>query len=204
MLGEPVPIPSPPRVIRVFISSTFRDMQAERDELAKRVFPQLRKLCERRGVTWGEIDLRWGVTDEQRAEGGVLPVCLAEIHRCRPYFIGLLGDRYGWVPDEVPPRYAGRSRGWLNCAATRSPSWRSACFTTRRPPNTPSSIFAILLTSILYRCSGSPTPEEIQVLGVEESARRAQERKDKLASLKGRNRNSHGERFGRREWWVQA
>ena len=30
------------RVIRVFISSTFRDMQAERDELAKRIFPQLR------------------------------------------------------------------------------------------------------------------------------------------------------------------
>ena len=35
-----------PRAVRVFISSTFRDMQAERDELVKRVFPQLRKLCE--------------------------------------------------------------------------------------------------------------------------------------------------------------
>jgi phage terminase small subunit len=36
------------RQIRVFISSTFRDMQADRDELVKRVFPQLRKLCEER------------------------------------------------------------------------------------------------------------------------------------------------------------
>ena len=104
MLGEPAPIPSPPqRVIRVFISSTFRDMQAYRDQLAKRISPQLRKLCESRGVTWGEVDLHWGVTDEQKAEGKVLPICLAEIRRCRPYLIGLLGERYGWLPDEVPP-----------------------------------------------------------------------------------------------------
>lgn len=68
-------------VIRVFVSSTFRDMQAERDELVKYAFPQLRKLCEQRGVTWGEVDLRWGITDEQRAEGQVLPLCLQEIHR---------------------------------------------------------------------------------------------------------------------------
>ncbi len=33
-----------PRVIRVFVSSTFRDMQEEWDILIKRIFPQLRKL----------------------------------------------------------------------------------------------------------------------------------------------------------------
>jgi tetratricopeptide (TPR) repeat protein len=93
------------RVIRIFVSSTFGDMKEERDELVKRVFPRLRKLCEQRGVTWGEVDLRWGITDEAKAEGKVLPLCLAEIHRCRPYFIGLLGERYGWVPQskEIPP-----------------------------------------------------------------------------------------------------
>jgi tetratricopeptide (TPR) repeat protein len=90
------------RVIRVFISSTFRDMRAERDHLVKFIFPQLRKLCESRGVIWGEVDLRWGVTDEQAAEGKVLPICLEEIKSCRPYFIGLLGERYGWIPDEIP------------------------------------------------------------------------------------------------------
>jgi len=90
------------RTIRVFISSTFRDMQAERDHLVKFIFPQLRKLCEARGVIWGEVDLRWGVTDEQAAEGKVLPICLEEIKRCRPYFIGLLGERYGWIPDALP------------------------------------------------------------------------------------------------------
>ncbi len=90
------------RQIRVFISSTFRDMGAERDYLVKFIFPQLRKLCESRGVIWGEVDLRWGVTDEAAADGKVLPICLEEIRRCQPYFIGLLGERYGWVPESVP------------------------------------------------------------------------------------------------------
>jgi tetratricopeptide (TPR) repeat protein len=88
------------RVIRVFISSTFSDMQMERDILIKKIFPQLRKLCEERAVTWTEVDLRWGITSEEASEGKVLPLCLAEIQRCRPYFIGLLGERYGWVPNE--------------------------------------------------------------------------------------------------------
>src|SRR3954447_14669318 len=86
------------RAVRVFISSTFQDMHRERDELVKRVFPRLRKLCEQRGVTWGEVDLRWGITEHQVQRGEVLPVCLGEIDRCRPFFLGILGERYGWVP----------------------------------------------------------------------------------------------------------
>jgi hypothetical protein len=92
-----------PCVVRVFVSSTFRDLHAEREELVKRVFPELRRLCEARGVVWGEVDLRWGIPDEAQAEGRVLPICLAEIERCRPWFIGLLGERYGYcrIPAEV-------------------------------------------------------------------------------------------------------
>src|ERR1019366_2199170 len=100
------------REIRVFISSTFRDMQEEREELVKQIFPQLRRLCESRGVTWGEVDLRWGVPDEAKAEGKVLPLCLAEIEHCRPYFIGLLGERYGWVPEEIPEELIA-AQPWL-------------------------------------------------------------------------------------------
>ena len=87
-------------------------MKEERDYLVKFTFPQLRKLCESRGVVWGEVDLRWGVTDEQKAEGKVLPICLEEIKRCRPYFIGLLGERYGWIPDAIPPEVIEREP-WL-------------------------------------------------------------------------------------------
>ena len=75
-------------------------------------FPQLRKLCESRGVVWGEVDLRWGITDEQKAEGKVLPICLEEIHNSRPYFIGLLGERYGSLPKEIRPELIER-QPWL-------------------------------------------------------------------------------------------
>jgi nephrocystin-3 len=100
------------RVIRVFISSTFRDMQEERDYLVKFIFPQLRKLYAERAVAWTEVDLRWGVTDEEKAEAGVLSYCLAEIERCRPYFIGILGERYGWVPKEIDQKVL-ESQPWL-------------------------------------------------------------------------------------------
>ncbi|MBN1460183.1 MAG: DUF4062 domain-containing protein [Armatimonadetes bacterium] len=107
------------RTIRVFVSSTFRDMAQERDELAKRVFPRIRRLCEERGVVFADVDLRWGVTDEEAAEGRVLPVCLAEIERSRPYFIGILGERYGWVPSEIPESLV-ESQPWLRQQEGRS------------------------------------------------------------------------------------
>ncbi len=48
------------REIRVFISSTFRDMHAERDYLISHVFPVIRRACRERQVEFTEIDLRWG------------------------------------------------------------------------------------------------------------------------------------------------
>jgi hypothetical protein len=41
------------------------------------------------------VDLRWGITDEQKAEGKVLPIRLEEICRGRPYFIGGLDRAVG-------------------------------------------------------------------------------------------------------------
>ena len=96
------------RSIRVFISSTFRDLQRERDHLTKFVFPKLRKLCQSRGVDFTDIDLRWGVTEEQLERGDVIEICLREIDRCRPYFIGILGDRYGWIPG--PEEYKKQNK----------------------------------------------------------------------------------------------
>lgn len=95
-------VPETQRVVRVFISSTFRDMHAERDELMKFTFPELRRKCRERQVEFVEVDLRWGITEEESKQGRVLPICLEEIKRCKPYFIGLLGERYGWVPDTIP------------------------------------------------------------------------------------------------------
>jgi len=79
--------------LRVFISSTFLDLPEEREILVKKVFPDFRRLCRQRGVTFTEVDLRWGLTDEDIALGQVIRTCLEEIDRCRPYFIGITGDR---------------------------------------------------------------------------------------------------------------
>jgi nephrocystin-3 len=83
---------------RVFLSSTFNDLQPEREQLVKKVFPRIRALCRERGVEFTEIDLRWGITTEEARSGKVVRICLDEIGRCHPYFIGILGMRYGWRP----------------------------------------------------------------------------------------------------------
>ena len=93
----------PWRTFSIFISSTFADMQAERDHLKNVVFPLVEEELQKRRIKLEIVDLRWGVdttsmTQEDEREANVLKVCLDEIRRCRPFFIGLLGDRYGWVP----------------------------------------------------------------------------------------------------------
>lgn len=86
------------RTVRLFLSSTFRDFGEERDLLIKRVFPALRARLKDRFVELVDVDLRWGITAEEAERGEVLPICLTEIDRARPYFIGMLGERYGWIP----------------------------------------------------------------------------------------------------------
>lgn len=97
------------KTIRVFISSTFRDMHAERDFLVKYIFPELRERCLKKGLLLVDVDLRWGVTEEEAEQGKALELCLDEIENCRPFFIGIIGERYGWVPPgyQVPdyPQY---------------------------------------------------------------------------------------------------
>ncbi len=88
------------RRVRVFVSSTFRDMAAERDELMTHTWPELRRFCRERQVEFVEVDLRWGIAEEQSKRKETLKLCLDEIHACRPFFIGLLGERYGWTPGE--------------------------------------------------------------------------------------------------------
>lgn len=86
--------------LRLFVSSTFRDLMPEREVLIKKIFPKLRELCRERGAYFTEIDLRWGITAEEARTGKVVRICLEEIDKCRPYFIGIMGSRYGWQPDE--------------------------------------------------------------------------------------------------------
>jgi len=104
--------PHDQRVIRVFISSTFKDMAEEREKLVKYTFPELRRRCRERQVEFVEVDLRWGITDEQKTEDKVLPICMEEIKRCHPFFVGLLGERYGWAPEKIDPDFLEK-QDWL-------------------------------------------------------------------------------------------
>ena len=187
-----------PRVIRVFVSSTFRDMQAERDELVKFIFPQLRKLCEQRGVGWGYVDLRWGITEKQQREGEVLPICLKEIQRCRPYFIGVLGERYGSLPDTISSELIEREP-WLKEYSDHSvteleilhgvlndPRMAEHAFFYFRDPGYLNTLPPEQKSAFLE----SDLAEEIEKVGLEEAHRRTEQRKQKLVDLKERIRNS--------------
>ena len=51
------PSPADNRHVRVFISSTFRDMHTERDLLVKEVFSERRRKCIRHFVTFTEVHM---------------------------------------------------------------------------------------------------------------------------------------------------
>jgi hypothetical protein len=91
------------RTFRLFVSSTFSDLVAERNALQHRVFPRLKARCVARGTRFQAIDLRWGIRQEASLDHQTLKICLDEIARCqratpRPNFLVLLGNRYGWRP----------------------------------------------------------------------------------------------------------
>ncbi|XP_041454385.1 uncharacterized protein LOC121407396 [Lytechinus variegatus] len=88
------------REIRVFVSSTFRDFEEEREMIIKKVFRELNRLCLDRGVFFTYVDLRWGITEMQTKSGRTIEICLREIDKCRPYFICMMGDRFGWSQSQ--------------------------------------------------------------------------------------------------------
>uniref|UniRef100_A0A3Q2D9P9 TROVE domain-containing protein n=1 Tax=Cyprinodon variegatus TaxID=28743 RepID=A0A3Q2D9P9_CYPVA len=98
------------RGVRVFISSTFRDMHAERDVLVRSVFPELRRRAAAHCLHLQEVELRWGVTEEESERATEL--CLSEVCRSQ-MLVGILGERYGQVPPRpvLPdlPQYTGLS-----------------------------------------------------------------------------------------------
>lgn len=91
-----VPLPDG-HEIRVFLSSTFRDMDGERTALVN-LFKRLKPAAAEHGVSITLVDLRWGITEEESKTGKVIEICLDEIIKSRPFFIGMVGDRYGWCP----------------------------------------------------------------------------------------------------------
>ncbi|XP_057642086.1 telomerase protein component 1 [Chionomys nivalis] len=102
-LEEDIPGPLGPvsqhgwRNIRLFISSTFRDMHGERDLLMRSVLPALQARVFPHRISLHAIDLRWGVTEEETRRNRQLEVCLGEVENSQ-LFVGILGSRYGYIP----------------------------------------------------------------------------------------------------------
>jgi len=94
-------LPEEWKTIRVFISSTFQDMHDERDYLVKIVFPELRERCAKKHLHLIDLDLRWGVTKEEAEHGKIINIILEEIDCSRPFFIAILGERYGSLIDNI-------------------------------------------------------------------------------------------------------
>lgn len=92
--------------IQIFISSTFKDMDAERDMVNHFVKQRIEKELARYSIfkSIEIVDLRWGVNTqdlpEDERENKVLRQCVDNIRSSRPYFIAFIGDRYGWIPPK--------------------------------------------------------------------------------------------------------
>ena len=88
----------------IFVSSTFADMQLERDVLRDLVAPDINNMAHKYNDHIEFCDLRWGVNTEdmesEDASRKVLDVCLDEIDRTNPPMIIMIGERYGWIPEK--------------------------------------------------------------------------------------------------------
>lgn len=187
-----------PAAIRIFISSTFRDMQAERELLAKQVFPRLRRICEAHGVTLDEVDLRWGITEQEAERGETLPLCLAEIERCHPFFVCMLGERYGWVPTEIPAELVDR-QPWLREHVRESVTALEiirGVFQSKENPGNALFYFrdpgyvSSLPDAEQSAFREEVTPEDVERYGQPEAEARALNRRQRLQQLKASIRDS--------------
>jgi hypothetical protein len=108
------------KAVRVFISSTFRDMHAERDHLVTSIFPELRERLEWIGLAFFDVDLRWGVpeTGIDGEQANSWAYCRQWIERVEPFFVGILGQRYGWRPPESEILVAGDRAAYRDMSIT--------------------------------------------------------------------------------------
>ena len=93
------------KFLKIFVSSTFRDMDVERDVLKNMTEPQLNEYLKEYGCSVELIDLRHSVKTSPEMsvlerEKQIFNICLEEIDNCRPFFMGIMGHRYGWIPQK--------------------------------------------------------------------------------------------------------
>ncbi len=80
-----------PAICRIFFSSPFRGLEAEREELTKKYWPQIRSFCNAKGLQFVPVDMRWGITSEHSDSAQTISICLREIDRS-DMFVGFFGQ----------------------------------------------------------------------------------------------------------------
>lgn len=80
------------KTIKIFVSSTFRDLEKERDELSM-VFRNLQQQVFAQNLHITPYDLRW----QDQNDPNLVRWCLDKVEKCE-YFVGVIGNRYGWQP----------------------------------------------------------------------------------------------------------
>ncbi|HEV3145142.1 MAG TPA: DUF4062 domain-containing protein, partial [Gemmataceae bacterium] len=86
---------TPPPIIRVFLSANIPDMRAEREYLHKRLFPRIVAWYEKRGIGVELIDPARTRTEREAEDPAALKMGFAAVRECKPFFVGLIGQRYG-------------------------------------------------------------------------------------------------------------
>ncbi|BBM84301.1 DUF4062 domain-containing protein [Candidatus Uabimicrobium amorphum] len=83
------------KMLKVFVSSTFLDLELERDRLHQ-IFEKIEQKILHKRLTICSYDLRW--RDRSSTEH-VVDWCIRMVEQC-DYFIAILGNRYGWIPEK--------------------------------------------------------------------------------------------------------
>ena len=107
------------RFIRIFISSSL-DGDHEHTLLRSAVYPALISDATHRAVSLHFVDLRDALRRAEAAgrgpewEARAMGLLLREADRCRPWFVGLLGDSYwGALGEEVCARLEAAGHAWV-------------------------------------------------------------------------------------------
>lgn len=89
----------------IFVSSTFKDMQEERNLLHTQIMPNVNDALKQKGTYANFLDFRWGIDTENLTEDvamrKVLSACFDGINDST-YVIALIGENYGsCVPQSI-------------------------------------------------------------------------------------------------------
>ena len=86
--------------VHVFVSGDMDDMKPERDILFSSAFPVLDRWFAEFRVQFVPVDMRYGVSRPEAYHQDVVRMHMDQIDHCFPFFVAMLGESYGWIPDD--------------------------------------------------------------------------------------------------------